>query len=98
MFLRMYNTSDCEYLAELFYQIVHNVNAKDYTKEQLDVWPIVCEIFCDINPYMFRYAYSRMTSYWNEFYRKDSYRIHDYVGYKLYKQCFGYSRRFDKLN
>ena len=50
MFLRMYNTSDCEYLAELFYQIVHNVNAKDYTKEQLDVWPIVCEIFCDINP------------------------------------------------
>lgn len=38
MFLRMYNTSDCEYLAELFYQTVHNVNAKDYTKEQLDVW------------------------------------------------------------
>ena len=38
MFLRMYNTSDCEFLAELFYQTVHNVNAKDYTKEQLDVW------------------------------------------------------------
>lgn len=38
MFLRKYNTSDCEYLAELFYQTVHNVNTKDYTKEQLDVW------------------------------------------------------------
>ena len=38
MFLRMYHTSDCEFLAELFYQTVHNVNAKDYTKEQLDVW------------------------------------------------------------
>lgn len=38
MFLRMYNTSDCKYLAELFFQTVHNVNAKDYTKEQLDVW------------------------------------------------------------
>ncbi|MGM9970284.1 MAG: GNAT family N-acetyltransferase [Anaeroplasma sp.] len=38
MFLRMYNTSDCELLAELFYQTVHNVNAKNYTKEQLDVW------------------------------------------------------------
>lgn len=38
MFLRMYNTFDCESLAELFYQTVHNVNAKDYTKEQLDVW------------------------------------------------------------
>ena len=38
MFLRMYNSSDCEFIAELFYQTVHNVNAKDYTKEQLDVW------------------------------------------------------------
>lgn len=31
-------TSDCEQLAELFYQTVHSVNAKDYTKKQLDVW------------------------------------------------------------
>lgn len=31
-------TSDCEQLADLFYQTVHAVNAKDYTKEQLDVW------------------------------------------------------------
>lgn len=38
MMFRMYNSSDCEFLAELFYQTVHNVNAKDYTKEQLDVW------------------------------------------------------------
>ena len=38
MFLREYNTSDCEYLAKLFYQTVHYVNAKDYTKEQLDAW------------------------------------------------------------
>ncbi|MGN0515067.1 MAG: GNAT family N-acetyltransferase [Lachnospiraceae bacterium] len=38
MFLRMYNSSDCEFIAELFYQTVHNVNAKDYTKEQLDAW------------------------------------------------------------
>lgn len=38
MQLRNYKTSDCAYLAELFYQTVHSVNAKDYTKEQLDVW------------------------------------------------------------
>lgn len=31
-------TSDCEQLADLFYQTVHTVNAKDYIKEQLDVW------------------------------------------------------------
>ncbi len=38
MLLREYVTSDCKQLAELFYQTVHTVNAKDYTKEQLDVW------------------------------------------------------------
>ena len=38
MQLREYITSDCEQLARLFFQTVHSVNAKDYTKEQLDVW------------------------------------------------------------
>lgn len=38
MQLREYITSDCEQLAKIFYQTVHMVNAKDYTKEQLDVW------------------------------------------------------------
>jgi putative acetyltransferase len=38
MKLREYKTSDCEQLAKLFFQTVHSVNAKDYTKEQLDVW------------------------------------------------------------
>lgn len=38
MVIRKYVTSDCEQLADLFYQTVHTVNAKDYTKEQLDVW------------------------------------------------------------
>ena len=38
MFIRKYISSDCEQLAELFYQTVHVVNAKDYTSKQLDVW------------------------------------------------------------
>ena len=38
MLIREYVTSDCKQLAELFYQTVHAVNAKDYTIEQLDVW------------------------------------------------------------
>lgn len=38
MEIREYQQSDCEILAELFYNTVHTVNAKDYTKEQLDVW------------------------------------------------------------
>ncbi|AEC17121.1 Acetyltransferase [Gallibacterium anatis UMN179] len=36
--LRAYLTSDCEELVKLFYQTVHTVNAKDYTKEQLTAW------------------------------------------------------------
>lgn len=38
VFLRNYIPSDCETMAELFFWTVHTVNAKDYTKEQLDVW------------------------------------------------------------
>lgn len=38
MIIRAYRPSDCKDLAELFYHTVHTVNAKDYTKEQLDVW------------------------------------------------------------
>lgn len=38
MFIREYQSSDCKELTELFYNTVHTVNAKDYTKEQLYVW------------------------------------------------------------
>ena len=40
MQLREYMPSDCAQLAELFYQTVHSVNAKDYTQEQLNAWAI----------------------------------------------------------
>ena len=38
MVLREYQPSDCKEITELFYHTVHTVNAKDYTKEQLNVW------------------------------------------------------------
>ena len=38
MILRKYAKTDCAELAELFYDTVHTVNAKDYTREQLDAW------------------------------------------------------------
>lgn len=38
MIIRKYQPSDCKELADLFYNTVHTVNAKDYTKEQLNVW------------------------------------------------------------
>ncbi len=36
--LREYQPSDCKETAKLFYETVHTINAKDYTKEQLNVW------------------------------------------------------------
>lgn len=36
--IRKYNLSDCKENTQLFYDTVHSVNAKDYTKDQLDAW------------------------------------------------------------
>lgn len=38
MEIREYKSSDCKEVSELFYNTVHTINNKDYTKEQLDVW------------------------------------------------------------
>lgn len=38
MVIRKYQSADCKELADLFYNTVHTVNARDYTKEQLSVW------------------------------------------------------------
>lgn len=38
MYLRSYTPKDCEEIISLFYNTVHCINCKDYTKEQLLVW------------------------------------------------------------
>ena len=38
MLIRPYRSADCPALAELFYETVHTVCARDYTPEQLDAW------------------------------------------------------------
>ena len=38
MEIRNYRPEDCRQLARLFYETVHAVNKRDYTREQLDVW------------------------------------------------------------
>lgn len=38
MEIQEYKSSDCNKIAELFYDTVHTVNAKDYEREQLDAW------------------------------------------------------------
>lgn len=36
--LRPYKPEDCKEMSELFYQTVHNINARDYSFEQRMVW------------------------------------------------------------
>ncbi len=38
MQIREYTPCDCEKIAKLFYETVHNVNAKDYSESQLNAW------------------------------------------------------------
>lgn len=33
MWIREYKPADCEQIAELFYNTVHSINAKDYAEE-----------------------------------------------------------------
>ncbi len=38
MQIRAYQSEDCPSMAQLFYDTVHAVNIKDYSKEQVDAW------------------------------------------------------------
>lgn len=38
MIIRTYQSSDLKMLVKLFYDTVHFVNSKDYSKKQVDVW------------------------------------------------------------
>lgn len=37
-FIRKYTQADCNEIVNLFYNTVHIINKKDYSKEQLDAW------------------------------------------------------------
>jgi hypothetical protein len=52
--------------------------------------------FCLINLQSFLYSHDRMISYWNEFYRNDFYYYKNYIGKKLFSDCFGYTRSMEK--
>lgn len=77
-----------EYVVEILDDIYKGLRTRDNTQFRA---------FCANNPHMFRCSYTRMVSYWNEYYRCECYRFHDYVGYRLYKECFGYSRKYERL-
>ena len=52
--------------------------------------------FCMENIEEFCKSYNRMISYWNEFYRDRYNNFHQYIGRKLFRECFGYSRFLER--
>ncbi len=48
--------------------------------------------FCLENADSFCKSYQRMISYWNEYHRDKYENFHSYLGRKLFRDCFGYSR------
>lgn len=58
--VRKYKPDDAQALAEIYYNTIHLVNSKDYTKEQVDVWAPATSLdgerwakkFARTNPYI----------------------------------------------
>ena len=76
-----------EYVKEILetvYQRLQGTNCDTY------------KTLCHLNFDYFKRGHTRMISYWNEFYRWDCYRYNDYIGKKLYSECFGYRKTGQK--
>jgi len=78
-----------EYVVEIL-EIVYKMLTEEDTERM--------KAFCAENRIMFCKSYAQMTSYWNEFYRDKYYHFKDYIGRKLFKECFGYSRSMERGN
>jgi hypothetical protein len=52
--------------------------------------------FCLENIAPFCKSYNRMISYWNEYYRCRYKNFHHYIGRKLFRECFGYSKSMER--
>ena len=52
--------------------------------------------FCLENIVPFCKSYNRMISYWNEFYRYRYTNFQKYIGRKLFRECFGYSKSMER--
>jgi hypothetical protein len=73
-----------EYVVEILELTYSSLKEKDNSKIQE---------FCQINKSYLKYAYARMISYWNCYYRKEYKNLNKYIGKKLFDECFGYSKK-----
>lgn len=76
-----------EYVAEILETVYKSLQGKDLKEYKR---------LCSININNIKIAHSRMISYHNEFYRDKCYYYKDYIGKKLYAECFGYRKTGQK--
>ena len=77
-----------EYVIEILEVIYDKLKNQDNTE---------LKTFCQMNLSYFLYSHARMISYWDYFYRDRCYKYKNYIGKKLYHECFGYSRKLEKM-
>lgn len=76
-----------EYVVEILENVYNELKNKDTES---------IKAFCRLNLQSFLYSHARMISYWNEFYRNKCYHYKNYIGKKLFSECFGYTRNMEK--
>ncbi len=76
-----------EYVIELIEIIYDKLKERDNTDIQ---------DFCLKNRVPVRKSYSRMISYWNKYYRGYEFDLRKYIGEKMFRECLGYDRKFER--
>ena len=76
-----------EYVLEILEIIYNKLKGRDNTDIQ---------DFCLKNKGTISKSYSRMISYWNEYYRNYEFDFKKYIGRCLFRECFGYNRTFER--
>lgn len=76
-----------EYVLEIIEVIYNKLKQRDNT----DI-----RHFCWINKTSINKSYSRMISYWNEYYRGYESNFRKYIGRSLFRDYLGYNRGFDR--
>lgn len=80
-----------EYVAEILEVVYAQLRKRDNSS---------LKAFCKDNILQLSTGYARMISYWDAYYRRGDmkhYPRSNYVGYKLFCECFGYSKNFESL-
>lgn len=77
-----------EYVVEILQVVYKRLSPADRLR---------CRALCARNIDYIKRAHSHMISYWAEFYRGDCYRYKDYIGRKLYAECFGYRKTGQRM-